>query len=60
VQEAVDAGAISRDRWASYTKLQREAQHHAREADSSALLAQKRRWKAVHKAQKRMYRERER
>ncbi|MBV8846317.1 MAG: ribosome small subunit-dependent GTPase A [Bryobacterales bacterium] len=58
VRTAVEQGRISPVRWASYAKLQREARHHAMEADASAQRAVKQKWKAIHKAQKRMYRER--
>jgi ribosome biogenesis GTPase len=58
VQHAVEDGTISSDRWSSYAKLQREARHHALEADANAQRAEKQRWKAIHKAAKRMYRER--
>jgi ribosome biogenesis GTPase / thiamine phosphate phosphatase len=58
VRRALDEGSISAGRWASYAKLRREARHHALEADASAQRAEKQKWKAIHKAQKRMYRER--
>lgn len=58
VRQALIDGGISEGRWASYAKLQREVRHHAVEADASAQRAEKRKWKAIHKAQKRMYRER--
>lgn len=60
VRRALEDGGIPEDRWASYTKLQREARHHALEADASAQRAEKQKWKAIHKANRRMYRERER
>jgi ribosome biogenesis GTPase / thiamine phosphate phosphatase len=58
VREAVECGIISPDRWASYAKLQREARHHALEADATAQRAEKQKWKAIHKANRRLYRER--
>jgi len=58
VLQAVEAGRISPSRWVSYSKLQREARHNALEADSRAQRAEKKKWKATHKANKRMYRER--
>lgn len=51
---------ISVDRWATYKKLQREARHSALETDPRAQRAEKQKWKAVHKANRRMYRERDR
>ena len=59
VQPALADGKISPDRWVSYAKLRREARHHALEADASAQRAEKQKWKAIHKANKRMYRERD-
>jgi ribosome biogenesis GTPase / thiamine phosphate phosphatase len=58
VRQALEEGRISSERWASYAKLQREARHHALEADAGAQRAEKQKWKAIHKANKRMYRER--
>ena len=60
VRQAVEEERISPDRWVSYAKLQREARHHALEADPRAQRAEKQEWKAIHKANKRMYRERSR
>ncbi len=60
VREALEAGRIPADRWASYVKLRREVRHHAVAADATAQQAEKRKWKAIHKSAKRMYRERER
>lgn len=59
VRQAVEAGIISPDRWASYAKLQREARHHALEADATLQRAEKQKWKAIHKANRRLYRERD-
>lgn len=58
VRQALEEGRIPEGRWASYTKLQREAGHHALEGDPRAQRAKKQKWKAIHKANKRMYRER--
>jgi len=58
VRQALEEGTLSPARWESYTKLQREACHYAREADARAQAAEKRKWKAIHKATKRLYRER--
>jgi ribosome biogenesis GTPase / thiamine phosphate phosphatase len=60
VRQALEEGAISPVRWLSYAKLQREARHHAVETDARARLAEKQKWKSIHKAQKRLYRERDR
>lgn len=58
VRQALDEGRIPAGRWVSYAKLQREARHHALEADSSAQRAEKQKWRAIHQASKRLYRER--
>jgi ribosome biogenesis GTPase len=58
VRQAVDDGRIAPERWVSYAKLQREARHNALEADPMANRAEKQKWKAIHKAAKRLYRER--
>ena len=58
VRTALEEGRISPGRWMSYMKLQREARHHMLEADVSAQRAEKQKWKAIHKANKRMYRDR--
>jgi ribosome biogenesis GTPase / thiamine phosphate phosphatase len=59
VRAAVEAGHISPERWESYGKLQREARHHALETNATARRAERQRWKAIHKANRRMYRERD-
>ena len=60
VRQALQEDRISADRWMSYTKLQREARHAALETDPRAQRAEKQKWKAIHKANRRMYRERDR
>jgi len=52
-------GNIDGARLASYRKLRAEAQHHAIESDRLAAAEKKRRWKVLHKAANRMYRERD-
>jgi ribosome biogenesis GTPase len=49
VQAAIDAGTLSAERWASYERLQKEASYEVRRRDVSAELAEKRRWKQIHK-----------
>jgi ribosome biogenesis GTPase len=58
VRQAVESGSIPASRWASYVKLRREARHFALEADPRVKRAETQKWKAIHKAVKRMYRER--
>jgi ribosome biogenesis GTPase / thiamine phosphate phosphatase len=47
---ALNAGTLDPARLASYRKLLGEARRHERLADPLAALAQKRKWKAIHKA----------
>ena len=49
VRAAIDSGALPEERWASYMKLQREAAYEERRQDVSAELAQKKKWKQIHK-----------
>ena len=58
VRRGLEEGRIPAERWLSYAKLQREARHHALEADAAARRAEKQKWKAIHKANQRLYRER--
>ena len=58
VRAALEEGTLPEGRWVSYTKLQREARHSALETDLRGQRAGKQKWKAIHKANKRMYRER--
>ena len=53
------AGAVDAGRLASFHKLMAEARHHRVESDRWAAAEEKRRWKVIHKAAKRMYREKE-
>lgn len=53
VTAAVAGGALDPDRLASYRKLGRELRHLAGREDLGARLAEKARWKAIHKAARR-------
>jgi ribosome biogenesis GTPase len=55
VRAAVAAGSIGEERMESYRKLLKEARHHEIASDKFAALEQKRKWKVIHKAVKRMY-----
>ena len=55
VAEALARGSLALDRWESYRKLLAEARRHERLADPLAALEQKRKWKAIHKAQRKHY-----
>jgi ribosome biogenesis GTPase / thiamine phosphate phosphatase len=50
VQSALESGGIDPARWLSYRKLQAELRHTALEQDARAKAAQKKRWKAMHRA----------
>jgi ribosome biogenesis GTPase / thiamine phosphate phosphatase len=54
VLQAVGRGAIGEDRMESYRKLLAEARHHEIMTDKFAALEQKRKWKVIHKAIKKM------
>jgi ribosome biogenesis GTPase / thiamine phosphate phosphatase len=58
VEAAYSRGEITEDRLASYRKLLAEARHHEVMTDKFAALEQKRKWKVIHKAAKRIYKER--
>jgi ribosome biogenesis GTPase len=49
VKEAVECGELSRERYDSYFKLQRELQHLARKRDARLSAEQTRKWKIIHK-----------
>lgn len=57
VLEAVQAGSLAPDRLASLHKLQRELAWLDRQEDPMANLAEKRRWKNIHKSAKRFMNE---
>lgn len=50
VRDGVDRGTIDPARWQSYQKLQGELRHQAVEQDVQARIAEKNRWKAIHKS----------
>jgi ribosome biogenesis GTPase / thiamine phosphate phosphatase len=52
VLAAIETGELDAARWRSYRKLEGELQHQLRQQDVQAMLAQKRKWKAIHKAQR--------
>jgi ribosome biogenesis GTPase len=49
VQTAILEGDLDGERWQSYLKLRAEVAWHERKTDFSAALAEKRRWKKIHK-----------
>jgi ribosome biogenesis GTPase len=50
VREGLENGALELSRWHSYRKLKRELRHHEVEQDAQLRIAQKKRWKATHRA----------
>jgi ribosome biogenesis GTPase len=58
VADALARGLLDAARLASYRKLMGEARRHELMTDKLAALEQKRKWKVMHKAVKRMYKER--
>jgi len=44
IQEALEQGTLDAERWASYTKLQRELAHLERRLDKRAQAAERKRW----------------
>ncbi len=58
VRQALEDGRLEPGRWGNYLKLQRELAHLERTVDPEAAAAQKRYWKSIHKAHRRMYKER--
>lgn len=55
VQAAIASGDLDASRWESYRKLRAEIAWHVRQTDIQAAQAQKRRWKAIHKAMRKDY-----
>jgi ribosome biogenesis GTPase len=60
VLDAVQSGRLDADRLEHYRRLGREAAFEVRKRDAGAAAAEKRRWKQIHQAQRRMYRDRDR
>lgn len=56
VQDALRDGALDAERWESYRKLRSEARRHEALADPLLALERKRKWKAIHKAARNIYR----
>jgi ribosome biogenesis GTPase len=49
VRAAMDGGRLSRERFASHQKLERELAHAERKGDARAAAEERRRWKTIHK-----------
>ena len=55
VRAALEAGELTEERWASYIKLRKEAAYERRRTDVGAALAERRKWKAIHKSMRQHY-----
>ena len=55
VEEAVRLGELDGKRLANYHKMEREVAFQQKRGDKSAALAEKAKWKVIHKAQKEIY-----
>jgi len=60
VQAAIDEGALDGARLRSFRQLAAEAAFEASKHDKAAAAETKRRWKAITRAQRSLYRDRER
>jgi ribosome biogenesis GTPase len=58
VQAAVENGTLAAGRFESYLKLQKEIAYLHRKEDKVAELQEKERWKKIHAAHKKMYKQR--
>lgn len=58
IRTAVETGDLDPGRFANYRKMQRELQHLAAKTDWTEEQAIKRKWKQIHKAAKRLFKER--
>lgn len=57
VQQAITDGTLAADRYQSYQKLQKEVAYLHRKEDKVAELQEKERWKKIHAAHKKLYKE---
>jgi ribosome biogenesis GTPase len=60
VRDAVEGGRLDLDRLENFRRIAREAAFEERKRDQAAAAALKRQWKQLHRAQKAMYRDRNR
>ena len=54
VRAAVEDGTVSADRWHSYVKLGKEAAYEERRADVGLEIAERKKWKQIHKDYRKM------
>lgn len=50
IRAAIEAGALAPERYESYLRQRKEIRHHQREQDIHLQIAEKNRWKAIHKS----------
>lgn len=55
VRRALEQHELDEARWQSYRKLEAEARYHDRRTDLTAALAEKQKWKKIHKAARQFY-----
>ncbi len=60
VQDAVNAGRLDADRLENFRRLGREAAFEERKRDKAVASESKRKWKQIHKAQRALFRDRDR
>jgi ribosome biogenesis GTPase len=60
VQDAVNTGRLDADRLENFRRLEREAAFEERKRDKAAASETKRKWKQLHKAQRALFRDRDR
>lgn len=60
VQEALENGELSEERYKSYVKLQREIAYEKRKQDQKAKLEEKSKWKKISKTQRENYKRKSR
>lgn len=60
VQAALQDGLLDRGRWENLQKLQRELLFQLRKVDGQARIAEKEKWKQIHRDQRAMYQQRRR
>jgi ribosome biogenesis GTPase len=58
VRAALEAGSLDPDRWRNYLKLRSEIAWHALRTDMGAAMAEKRRWKKIHKSLRQHHKQR--
>jgi len=54
VRVAIEDGSLSPKRWESYERLQREAAYEERRADVGLEIAERKKWKQIHKDMRKM------